>query len=445
MKLQQWISAAIRAALAAVCIATGCWCADAQEIKVRSFSIQMEPMTMPMQRKDINGNICALVKVIIPSAQAAFEGNLIGNCDFRTSEYWCYLSPGSKYLKVKYPACEPLMIDFTSLLGSGLKSRTIYELRLDVPAPAQLSTEFTITGTINVEEAGFGIGRGKTDREKFLQGLNMYLNMDDGRYVNVVNFAGDPFKTSALGYFDDKVQYRIPGVHVGDSLTVTSADGRYSPATIVITQDRLGGTPFDIQLKKKHVTFTGRLVDKDSGEPLSDVDVSIWRDQCHTRTDSCGRFHFDDLIIDHSYKLWCDDEPIGYNIVGETPTVIPLRDQNFEWRLQRSKVHAYIEFSPTKDTLSDFSAYCDEGHPATIEQAQPSLTNLIVSHPYHKKNQALILKRKGHKTIRIDDCLFNAYHPLKFEKGAETDTIHYRAYHTGSGINTKYKLRRIKK
>lgn len=65
---------------------------NGQEIKIKSFSLQLEPMTVPMQRVDANGNVCALVKVIIPNAQASFEGSLIGNCDYKTSEYWCYLS-----------------------------------------------------------------------------------------------------------------------------------------------------------------------------------------------------------------------------------------------------------------------------------------------------------------------------------------------------------------
>ena len=85
----------------------------ADEIRVKSFSMQMEPMTVEMQRKDNNGEVCALVKVIIPSAQATFEGNLIGRSDYKTSEYWCYLSPDSKQLKVKYPNCELNVMSFS--------------------------------------------------------------------------------------------------------------------------------------------------------------------------------------------------------------------------------------------------------------------------------------------------------------------------------------------
>jgi hypothetical protein len=106
---------------------------DAHEIKIKSFSLQMEPMTVPMQRKDNNGAVCALVKVIVPNEAASFEGNLIGQCDYKSSEYWCYLSPGSKQLKIKYPNCQPLMVNFESLIGESLRSKYIYELLLSVP------------------------------------------------------------------------------------------------------------------------------------------------------------------------------------------------------------------------------------------------------------------------------------------------------------------------
>ena len=118
--------------------------ACAQNITVKAFSMLMEPMTVPMQRKDNNGNICALVKVVMPSAQAAFEGSLIGNCEYKTAEYWCYLTPGCKFLKVKYPGCEPLLVNFEDFIGSGVKSRMIYELHLSVPEVSRDAVTFTV-------------------------------------------------------------------------------------------------------------------------------------------------------------------------------------------------------------------------------------------------------------------------------------------------------------
>lgn len=103
----------------------------AQDIQVKSFSLQIEPMTVPMQRTDANGSVCALVKVIIPDAQATYEGNVIGECEYKFAEYWCYLSPGSKQLKVKCSKCEPLMVNFEY----PLETKQIYELVLTIPQP----------------------------------------------------------------------------------------------------------------------------------------------------------------------------------------------------------------------------------------------------------------------------------------------------------------------
>ena len=102
---------------------------NAQEIKVKSFSLQMEPMTVPMQRTDANGNVCALVKVIMPHSSVSFEGNIIGECKYKVAEYWCYLSPGSKHMKVKISDCEPLMVKFEY----PLETKHIYELVLAIP------------------------------------------------------------------------------------------------------------------------------------------------------------------------------------------------------------------------------------------------------------------------------------------------------------------------
>ncbi len=98
-----------------------------QEIKIKSFAMQMEPMTVPMQRKDNNGNICALVKVIIPDSKAVFEGSLVGNCDYKTSEYWRYLTSGSKHLKIKYPEVQQLLVNFEQLNRTEVKRTMIYE------------------------------------------------------------------------------------------------------------------------------------------------------------------------------------------------------------------------------------------------------------------------------------------------------------------------------
>lgn len=105
--------------------------ADTPQLK--SVTMTLDPMTSSLQRLDANGKVCGLVKVILPNPGVTFEGNLIGEVDYKTSEYWCYLSPETKFLKIKYPELEPLMIDFTEFFSGGIQSKKIYEVNILIP------------------------------------------------------------------------------------------------------------------------------------------------------------------------------------------------------------------------------------------------------------------------------------------------------------------------
>lgn len=104
--------------------------ANAQRLTVESMQAMFEPMTVDMQRRDFNNEICALVKVQIPLSGVGFEGNVVGDSQFKINEYWVYLTPGSKFLQVKCPGYYPLKIDFRKLGLDGVQSKTIYELVL---------------------------------------------------------------------------------------------------------------------------------------------------------------------------------------------------------------------------------------------------------------------------------------------------------------------------
>lgn len=75
---------------------------QAQELVVASFKQCNEPMIAPMQQKDLNGNVCSLVKVQLPVIGCKFDGSIIST-SFEISEYWIYLSPGAKQMNIKCP------------------------------------------------------------------------------------------------------------------------------------------------------------------------------------------------------------------------------------------------------------------------------------------------------------------------------------------------------
>ena len=103
--------------------------AGAQELKVESFTeATMDIMDVSMQKRDYNNDICAIVKVLLPLEGAEFEGAF--DYSFHTSEYWVYMSPGKKMLRVKCPGRLPLMVHIDDYIGSGVRAKTIYELLL---------------------------------------------------------------------------------------------------------------------------------------------------------------------------------------------------------------------------------------------------------------------------------------------------------------------------
>lgn len=102
---------------------------QAQELVVTSFKQCVEPMIAPMQQKDLNGDICSLVKVQLPVIGCKFDGSII-SASFEISEYWIYLSPGAKQMNIKCPNKKILVIHFNKYGFDGLESKGIYNLEL---------------------------------------------------------------------------------------------------------------------------------------------------------------------------------------------------------------------------------------------------------------------------------------------------------------------------
>ena len=53
-----------------------------------------------------------MVKVSLPIAGCEFSGNIVGKPEFHVSEYYVYMTQGSKKLIIRCPSCEPLNADF---------------------------------------------------------------------------------------------------------------------------------------------------------------------------------------------------------------------------------------------------------------------------------------------------------------------------------------------
>ncbi len=107
---------------------------SAQELEVKSFAPKTNDLSASTNPRGDNNNIaCALIKVQLAAQGAQFEGNVVGNVEYKTSEYMVYMASGSKRVKVKLEGYLPLEVNFADYGVNVLESKTTYGLRISIP------------------------------------------------------------------------------------------------------------------------------------------------------------------------------------------------------------------------------------------------------------------------------------------------------------------------
>ena len=102
---------------------------SAQKMQVESFSIApFDISASKFARKDGNGVEGGLIKVLLPMNDVKFEGNIILPVVKKTSEYWVYMTEGSKELRISIPGHAPILVDFRKWGVDGIVPRMSFEL-----------------------------------------------------------------------------------------------------------------------------------------------------------------------------------------------------------------------------------------------------------------------------------------------------------------------------
>ena len=116
-----------------------CWLmavgiASAQELTVKSMeAAPMDLSASQYRRPDKNERPCALVKVQLTAKGAVFGGNVIGDVEYKTNEYWVYMSEGSYMLNIKHPDYLSLMVNFRDYGIRSVESLNTYKLVIAMP------------------------------------------------------------------------------------------------------------------------------------------------------------------------------------------------------------------------------------------------------------------------------------------------------------------------
>ena len=101
----------------------------AQELKVGAMSESLTDLSASTSlRLDNEGVECALIKVQMAMQDVIFEGSIVGDVDYKGSEYWVYMKKGSKRLMINHPNCMPLEVVFEDYGIEEIKGKITYTL-----------------------------------------------------------------------------------------------------------------------------------------------------------------------------------------------------------------------------------------------------------------------------------------------------------------------------
>ena len=154
----------------------------AQKLTVEAMKpAPMDLSASQYERKDLAGKPCALVKVQLAAFGAQFEGNVIGKSEYKTGEYWVYMSEGSYMLSVKHPSFVPLNVNFRDYGVMGIEGKVTYKLTLLLPDQKmqKLTINYTPSTAMVIVDSKVYRGNGRIELELPIGDHNYVIAEDD--------------------------------------------------------------------------------------------------------------------------------------------------------------------------------------------------------------------------------------------------------------------------
>lgn len=115
---------------------------EAQEMKVDYFAVSQSDITGRSKPRQHEGKYCAFIKVLLASPNATFEGLIVGDVAYKSSEYSVYVHPDSKRIVVKLEGFLPLEVRFKDYGINQLEGKQGYVLKLIIERKDNDISEF---------------------------------------------------------------------------------------------------------------------------------------------------------------------------------------------------------------------------------------------------------------------------------------------------------------
>ena len=221
----------------------------AQELKVKSFSLAATDISaQTQQRKDLNDEPCALVKVQFVGDILDVEGNVIKPLVKKGNETWAYMTHGSQQMKVLTKDYLPIMVDFSNYGISQVEKNKTYVLVLIKP----------VGGAEPVDAGGnfYALSVQPKNAVVTIDGV-LQPSSSDGEYSAMLPYGTHTYKVEAGGYISKSGSFSVSsGDMTPISVSLLSAMASVSitcptPAvSLYVDKKAVGNSPWSGSLKE---------------------------------------------------------------------------------------------------------------------------------------------------------------------------------------------------
>ena len=220
-----------------------------QELKVKSFTLAATDISaQTQQRKDLNDEPCALVKVQFVGDILDVEGNVIKPLVKKGNETWAYMTHGSQQMKVLTKDYLPIMVDFSNYGISQVEKNKTYVLVLTKP----------VGGAEPVDAGGnfYALSVQPKNAVVTIDGIQQNVSTD-GEYSAMLPYGTHTYKVEAGGYISKSGSFTVSsGDMTPISVSLLSAMASVSitcptPAvSLYVDKKAVGNSPWSGSLKE---------------------------------------------------------------------------------------------------------------------------------------------------------------------------------------------------
>ncbi len=210
---------------------------QAQELTVKGFEMLDDDESEIISRVDINGVKCGLVKVGLNIEGVQFEGNIIGDIEFKKGCYFVYMADKSKRLIIKHNDILPTTVVFSDYDLKYIKSGSTYQLNTKVrkKKEGKIGKTEVVRFKIFPQTANLIIDGNVVEKQSSDEYM---INLSLGSHFYTVTDGIFSINNVALSVEKDEPVYRVVNLmDYAGSLIVNCSD---SDASIVINGEPVG-------------------------------------------------------------------------------------------------------------------------------------------------------------------------------------------------------------